>query len=85
MQTVGTINYVIEKGFILDHEERKGLNENYPWDKMKVDDSFLLGSFDNKVRNTCMNSCLYFKGKYKTKKDFKSRMTDEGFRIWRTK
>ena len=80
---VGTINYVIEKGIILEADVRKSLNDNYPWDSLEVGDSFLLGSFDNKVRTACMNSWGYFKRKYKSKMNMKSRMTEEGFRIWR--
>ena len=81
----GTINYTIEQGFILELEQRKGLTELYPFDTMKVDDSFLLGSFNNTVRTSCLNRAKYFSDQEGKDKKFSSRMTVEGYRIWRIK
>jgi hypothetical protein len=81
----GQIKYIVEKGVDITFEERKRLTSLYPFDTMEVDDSFLLGSHDDKVRTTILQRAKYWAKIEGEGKQFKTRMTDDGFRIWRTK
>ena len=84
-RVVGPGLFKIEKGIPIPEKRTRMGGSIYPFDKMKVGDSFHLG---DKARNygeahTVMIKA-YLYGRYHNKK-FSVRKVEDGYRVWRTK
>ena len=80
-------NIVIEKNIPIAKKERKGMNSEYPWDKMEIGDSFHVDVPEGKKINTVQSSVhaiarIYALYNHLNIK-FTTRKEEGGFRIWR--
>jgi hypothetical protein len=72
----------IAKGIKMPEKDSRGRNCKYPWETMKVGDSFL---FPKTVLSSSNRSLVSISSKRYAPKSFVSRTTDKGLRCWRIK
>lgn len=78
----------VEKGVPLPFGKARGYQRRYPFDKMKVGDSFFIPSNDPEVRRTnLLNAAAHYRNWSRKPSDkhfrVKTALEGKGFRVWR--
>lgn len=75
--------FKIEKGIVIPEKKKK--EYKYPTNKLKVGESFLMSEEKNQKAKSTAKTVVYMSKKRYAPKKFECHLTEEGYRIWRTK